>query len=88
MKIIKSRDMRWAGQATRRGEKRKPHRILVGKPEGKCSLGRSRRRCEDSIRKDGVVWTGFLWLEMGTSGRVLRHDSEPVSSVSCFKILE
>ena len=28
------------------------HRILVGKPEGKRSLGRRRRRGEDSIKID------------------------------------
>ena len=28
------------------------YRFLVGKPEGKRSLGRPRRRCVDSIRMD------------------------------------
>jgi hypothetical protein len=31
-------------------EKRKLYRVLVGKPEGKRSLGRQRRRWEDGIR--------------------------------------
>jgi hypothetical protein len=34
--------MRWAGHLTRIVEKRNPYRILVGKPEGKRLLGRSR----------------------------------------------
>jgi hypothetical protein len=28
------------------------HRVLVGKPEGKRSLGRTRRRWEDNIKMD------------------------------------
>jgi hypothetical protein len=56
------------------GEKRNAYRILVGKPEGKRSLGRPRRRCVDNIkmwfseRQDGVVWIGSIWLRIGTSG--------------------
>jgi hypothetical protein len=32
------------------GEKRNVYRLLVGKPEGKRPLGRSRRRCIDNIK--------------------------------------
>ena len=34
------------------GEGRGVHRVLVGKPEGKKPLGRSRRRWEDNIKMD------------------------------------
>jgi hypothetical protein len=34
------------------GEERKVYRFLVGKPEGKRPLGRSRRRWENGIRMD------------------------------------
>jgi hypothetical protein len=34
------------------GEKRFVYRLLVGKPEGKISLGRPRRRWMDNIKKD------------------------------------
>ena len=34
------------------GEDRDVHRVLVGKPEGKRSLGRRRRRWEDNIKMD------------------------------------
>jgi hypothetical protein len=34
------------------GERMGAYRILVGKPEGKGSLGRARRRWEDSIKMD------------------------------------
>jgi hypothetical protein len=49
---IKSRRMRWAGHVARLGEERKVYRVLVGKPEGKISLGRPRRRWEDEISMD------------------------------------
>jgi hypothetical protein len=34
------------------GEGRNVYRLLVGKPEGKRPLGRSRRRGEDGIKMD------------------------------------
>jgi hypothetical protein len=44
IRMIKSRRMRWAGHVARIGEKRNAYRKLVGKPEGRRSLGSSRRR--------------------------------------------
>jgi hypothetical protein len=57
------------------GENRNAYRILVGKPEGKGSLGRPRRWWVDNIkiylREDGMVWTGSIWLRIGNNGEVL-----------------
>jgi hypothetical protein len=50
--VVKSRQMRWAGQVTRMGEDRGVHRVLVWKPEGKKPLGRPRCRWEDNIKMD------------------------------------
>jgi hypothetical protein len=50
--MIKSMMIRWAGHVARMREKRNAHTILVGKPEGKGPLGRSRRRMEDNIKMD------------------------------------
>jgi hypothetical protein len=44
VRVIKSRRMRWAGHAARMGEGRGVYRVLVGRSEGKRSLGTSRRR--------------------------------------------
>jgi hypothetical protein len=44
--------MRWAGHVAGMGEKRNAYRILVGKPEGKSSQGRSRCRWVDNIKVD------------------------------------
>jgi hypothetical protein len=56
-------------------EQRRAYRILVGKPEGKIPLGRPRRRRQDNIKMDlswdRVVWTGLMWLRIGTSGGLL-----------------
>jgi hypothetical protein len=70
--MIKSRRMTWAA---RMGEKKNAYRILVGEPEGKRPLGKPRRMWVDNVkmdlRQDGIVWTGSIWLRMGTSGGLL-----------------
>jgi hypothetical protein len=38
--------------ASRMGEERGVHRVLVGKPEGNRPLGRQRRRWEHNIKMD------------------------------------
>jgi hypothetical protein len=68
--------MRWVGNVVCIGDKRKLHKVLVGKSEGKRPHGRPRRRWEDGIRTDlgeiGFgVWIGFNWLRIGTGGRLL-----------------
>jgi hypothetical protein len=52
IRIIKSRRMRRAEHVARMGEKRYMYRLLVGKPEGRRPLGRSRRRWVNNIRID------------------------------------
>jgi hypothetical protein len=52
IRIIKSRKMRWAGHVARIGEKRNVYRLLVGKPEGRRSLERPRRRWIDNNKMD------------------------------------
>jgi hypothetical protein len=48
------------------GEKRNAYRILVGKPEGKRSLGRPRRRWVDNIKMDlrEIGWDGADWMDL------------------------
>jgi hypothetical protein len=58
------------------GEKRNAYRLLVGKTGGKRPLGSPRRRWMDNIRMnlerwDGVMWTGLVWLRIGTGGELL-----------------
>jgi len=66
VRVVKSRRMRWAGHVARMGEDRGVHRVLVGKPGGKRSLGRPRRRWEDNIRMDLQKVEGGRgdWMEL------------------------
>ena len=52
IRSLKSRRLRWAGHVARMEQSRNAHRVLVGKPEGKRPLGRTRRRWEDNIKVD------------------------------------
>jgi len=52
VRVVKSRQMRWAGHVAHMGGDRGMHRVLVGKPEGKRPLRRPRRRWENNIKMD------------------------------------
>jgi hypothetical protein len=63
VRVIKSRRMRWAEHVARMRERRSAYKVLVGRPEGKRPLVRSRRRWEDNIKMylreigiDGAKW--------------------------------
>jgi hypothetical protein len=66
IRVIKSRRMRWAGHVARMGEGRGAYRFLVGRPEGRRSFGRPRRRWEGDIKMDlqEVGWGGMDWIDM------------------------
>jgi len=49
VRVNKSRRMRWTGHVARMGEMGNAYKILVGRPEGKRLVGRSRRRWEDNV---------------------------------------
>jgi hypothetical protein len=70
--MIKTRVMRWVGHATRKGYKRNAYRVLVGMPEGKRPLERSRCRWEDNIKMniEEILWGDtdwIIWLRIETS---------------------
>jgi hypothetical protein len=48
------------------GEKRNACRLLVGNPDGKRPLGRSRRRWVDNIKiyLRNIGWGGMNWIDM------------------------
>jgi len=58
------------------GKRSSAFRAVVGKPEKKRTLGRSRRRRENNIKVDLqiiglVVWAGSIWFRIGASGGLL-----------------
>jgi hypothetical protein len=62
-------------------EMRNARNILVGKCERKIPVWRPRRRWEYNIRMDlgevwWGVWTGRIWLRLGTSGGCCEHGNE------------
>jgi len=67
VRVIKSRRMRRAVHVAHMGEERWVYKVLVGKPEGKRPLERTRRRWVDNIRMDlqevgcgYMEWTGLV----------------------------
>ena len=60
------RRMKWAGHVARMGERRGEYRDLVGKPEGKRTLGRTKRWWEGNIKMDlqTVECGGIDWMEL------------------------
>ena len=66
MREINSRIIRWAEHVARMVRKRGVYRILVGKSEGKISLGRSRHKWEDIINMDlrEMGCRGMDWIDL------------------------
>jgi hypothetical protein len=94
IRSIKSRRMRWAGHVARMGEKRNVYRLLVGKPEGKRSLGRPRRRWIYKIKMDlfrdrieccGLDWSGSGLVQVESS---CEHGYELWGSIKCWETTE
>jgi hypothetical protein len=72
--MIKVRSIRWAGHVARIREIRNAYRILVGKPEWKRPLGRTRRGWEDNIGMDlrEIEWEDVDWIRLAQDRDQLR----------------
>jgi hypothetical protein len=35
-----------------------------------------------------MVWTGSIWLKIGTSGGLCEHEDEPSGSLKCWEVPE
>jgi hypothetical protein len=74
------------------GEGRSVYRVLVGMPEGKRPLGRSRRRWEDNIklglREIGIDWANWIRLAQDRVRWVgfSEHGNEPLCSIKKSRI--
>jgi len=69
LRVIKLSKMRWAAHVARMGEERVVYRVLVGKPEGKRPLERTRHRWVDNIRmvlqEVGCGYVDWIGLAQG-----------------------
>jgi hypothetical protein len=84
IRIIKLRRINWAGHVARIGEERNVYRLLIGKPEGKRPLERTRCRWINNIKIDplglglgGVDWIGvtqdrYRWMSLDNAVMKLR----------------
>jgi hypothetical protein len=75
------------GPCSTNGEKRNAYRLLVGRPEGKRSLGRPRRKWVDNIMMDlgEVGWGDVDWIGLESS---CEFGIEPSGSMKCWETIE
>jgi len=64
-----------SGACSTHGEMENAYNILIGKPKRKRPLGRPRHKWENNewilARQGGKMWTGCIWLRIGTSSGLL-----------------
>jgi hypothetical protein len=75
------------------GEKRNAYRLLVGKPEGKGTLGGPRRRRMDNIEMDlgEVGWRDVDWIGLAKDRNrwsCCEFGIEPSGSMKCWETIE
>jgi hypothetical protein len=88
--VIRSRIMSWAGHVAHIGQKSGAYRVLVGKPEGKRPLGRSKCRSEDNIKIDlqEVGCGGMDWIGLVQVAGTRECGNEPSGSIKCGESLD
>jgi hypothetical protein len=65
IRVIRSRNMRWAGHVANMGEMRNSYKSLVGKPEGRRPHGRPRHRWEDIRMNHREIWCESVhWINL------------------------
>jgi hypothetical protein len=88
IRVIKSRRLRWAGQLARMGERRGEYRALVGKPEERRPLGRTRCRGQNNIKMNpremgwehGLDRSGSGW---GQVAGFCKYGNKPSGCIKC-----
>jgi hypothetical protein len=71
------------------GDRRGACRVLVGKPEGKRTLGRPRRRWEDNIKVDLQERGGGMdWIELAQDVALVKAVMNPRVPYKCGEFLD
>jgi len=75
------------------GDRTGVYRILVGRSEGRRTLGKPSRRWEDYIkmylqRWDREAWTGLIWLRIGDIGWRCKCGNERSGSIECGEFID
>ena len=81
------------GHIARMGKRRVVFRVLVGKPEGKRTLGRLKRRWEDNIKMDlhevdVGARTASMCFSIRTAGGHLYSGNETSCFIKCGEFLD
>jgi hypothetical protein len=78
--------MRWTVYVAHMRKVRNAYKVVIGKPNGKSPVVRPRCRREDDVKlhlkefgNEGL--TGYIWLKIWTSGRLLRTRNDSSKSV-------
>jgi hypothetical protein len=94
IRVIKTRRMKWDRHVVRMGEMRNAYNILVGKPEGKRTLGRPKRRWKNNtrmnlrgnrVRRCGLDASG---TGLGPVIGSCEHGNEPSGSIKGEELLD
>ena len=66
------------------GDKRVAYRSLMGRPDGKITLGRPSLIWKDNIKMylQQIVWEGMNWIYVG------QNREEPPSCIKCGEFLD
>jgi hypothetical protein len=76
IRVIRSGRMRCAGHVESMGDTKGVYRVLVGRPEARRPLGRSKLRWGIILKctfkkSDKETWTGLMWFSVGSGGGLL-----------------
>jgi len=93
IRVIKSREVSWAGNVAHMGERRGIYRVLVGKPEGKRPLGRTEVDGRIILKWVFRKWDAGLGPNQAGSGQgqvmgTCECGNEPLGSIKCEDFLD
>ena len=83
----------WGTEEVHIGDRRGAYRGVVGRPDGKVTLGRP-RRCEDNIKTDvkEVGWRDMEWISVAQDreglGGATKCGNKSAGAIKCGEFLD